>query len=170
MIRRTPPLACCHRRHAFGGLLDQARDRLRLRHIDRVTALTSTTVALARFAISRCAQSESSCRPSSADTSWAWSSMRLVDRAAQRVHTHGTCESAMNAAFSGLTSPANDGRELRLVEQHAGSFAARLAIRRRQPIKARRFPSCGGARTPAQIHRGSCGWRRPGQNDRAAVG
>jgi hypothetical protein len=30
--------ACCHQLHVFGGLFDQARDRLRLRHVDRVTA------------------------------------------------------------------------------------------------------------------------------------
>src|SRR5258708_35038558 len=37
---------------------------------------------------------------------------------------HGTCESAMNAAFSALTSPANE----------AGNFA----------LSSRRYPSCGG--------------------------
>src|SRR5260370_39887935 len=37
---------------------------------------------------------------------------------------HGTCESAMNAAFSALTSPANE----------AGNFA----------LSSRKYPSCGG--------------------------
>src|SRR5258706_6186935 len=73
------------------------------------------TVALARFAISRCAAA--GIILSSVVTRYQ---LGLVLHAGSLIvppsafTLHGTCESAMNAAFSGLTSPANDAGDFPL--------------------------------------------------------
>src|SRR5258706_7479695 len=87
--------------------------------------LTSTTVAPARFDISRCASGGSilSSVVSRYQVGFAFHAASLMVPASAST-PHGTCESAMNSAFSGLTSPAKD----------AGNFA----------LSSSRKPSTGG--------------------------
>src|SRR5258707_583586 len=87
--------------------------------------LTSTTVAPARFDISRCASGgsilSSVVRRYQLGLAFHAGSLMVLPSA---FRPHGTCESAMNSAFSGLTSLAND----------AGNFA----------LSRSRKPSTGG--------------------------
>src|ERR1700674_2509830 len=71
--------------------------------------LTSTTVAPARFDISRCASGGSilSLVVSRYQLGFAFHAASLMVPPSAFT-PHGTCESAMNSAFSGLTSPAKD--------------------------------------------------------------
>src|SRR5258707_7332470 len=87
--------------------------------------LTSTTVAPARFDISRCASGGSilSSAVSRYQLGFAFHAASLMVPPSAFT-PHGTCESAMNSASSGLTSPAND----------AGNFA----------LSSIRKPSTGG--------------------------
>src|SRR5260370_22305899 len=87
--------------------------------------LTSTTVAPARFDISRCASGGSilSSAVSRYQLGFAFHAASLMVPPSAFT-PHGTCESAMNSAFSGLTSPAKD----------AGNFA----------LSSIRKPSTGG--------------------------
>src|ERR1700722_16207397 len=87
--------------------------------------LTSRTVALARFDISRCASGGSilSSVVNRYQLGLAFHAASLMVPPTAFT-PHGTCESAMNSAFSGLTSPAKD----------AGNFA----------LSSSRKPSTGG--------------------------
>src|SRR4029077_262407 len=96
---------------------------------DRYTAwliLTSTTFAPARFDISRCASGgsilSSVVRRDQVGFAFHAASLMVPPSAST---PRGTCESAMNSAFSGLTSPAND----------AGNFA--LSSSREPPTGGR---------------------------------
>src|ERR1700674_1806042 len=84
--------------------------------------LTSTTVAPARFDISRCASGGSilSLVVSRYQLGFAFHAASLMVPPSAFT-PKGTCESAMNAASSGLTSPAND----------AGNFAWYRRAKRR---------------------------------------
>src|SRR5260370_11053387 len=87
----------------------------------------STTVAPARFDISRCAAGGSilSSVVSRYQLGFVFHAASLMVPPSAFT-PHGTCESAMNSAFSGLTSPAKD----------AGNFA----------LSSSRKPSTGGRR------------------------
>src|SRR6266481_2444407 len=116
IVRRTfHELACCYKQRAFGGFFDQSRHRLRLRYIDRVAALTSTIIAPARFAICRWASGGIilSSVVSRYQLGFAFHAGSLTVPFSAFT-PHGTCESAMNAAFSGLTSPAKNAGNLAL--------------------------------------------------------
>ena len=96
---------CVGQGHAGRGLRDERRNGLRLRHIDGVTAFASATVAPARFAIARCASG--GIIRSSVDTRYQLGFVFHAGSLTAPLSAsgpYGTCESAMNAAASALTS------------------------------------------------------------------
>src|SRR5258707_2911355 len=94
--------------------------------------LTSTTVAPARFDISRCASGGSilSSVVSRYQVGFAFHAASLMVPPTAFT-PHGTCESAINSAFSGLTSAAED----------AGNFARSSSSK---PSTGRRIRGAGG--------------------------
>src|SRR5258708_28714580 len=105
--------------------------------------LTSTTVAPARFDISRCASGGSilSSVVSRYQLGFAFHAASLMVPPSAFT-PHGTCESAMNSAFSGLTSPAND----------AGNFALSSS---RKPSTGGRIGGTGAPTSRSLVHEGT---------------
>ena len=127
---------CCSDERPFrdgraGGLADQVGDHRGVGHVDGVAAGVSVTVAPIRCDIVRCATGL--IIRSSVATRYQLGLLRQVGSVISPPSAstpHGTCESAMNAACSALTSPANE----------AWNFSR---SRNRKPSTGGRIGGCG---------------------------